>query len=198
MTSQYGAYALRAGLARLYARMRMQTPTLPGTHMQPRTRKHANTEQYVYLLLFHSNNGFVNAPQRYVICTLSVLYFKLVLRISSESKYIFSVSCLHVCNYAKMFSNIRCYKQQRECRWKDAFWRLNSVSRWRENLRLGAVLFTRRGANSSSSTKTGSIKKYEGWNPSCYTHCIWCEVAVLTEMLPRPLILPLLDASDFT
>jgi hypothetical protein len=33
MTSQYGAYALRAELARLYARMYMHTPTRPGTHM---------------------------------------------------------------------------------------------------------------------------------------------------------------------
>jgi hypothetical protein len=33
MTSQYGAYALRAGLARLYARMRMHTTTRPGNHM---------------------------------------------------------------------------------------------------------------------------------------------------------------------
>jgi hypothetical protein len=30
VTSQYGAYALHAGLARLYARMRMHTPTRPG------------------------------------------------------------------------------------------------------------------------------------------------------------------------
>jgi hypothetical protein len=33
MTSQYGAYALRAGLARLYATTRMDAPTRPGTHM---------------------------------------------------------------------------------------------------------------------------------------------------------------------
>ena len=38
MTSQYGAYSLRAGLARLYARMRMHTPTRLGTHMHARTR----------------------------------------------------------------------------------------------------------------------------------------------------------------
>jgi hypothetical protein len=36
MTSQHGAYALRAALARLYARMRMHTPTLPGAHMHAR------------------------------------------------------------------------------------------------------------------------------------------------------------------
>ena len=44
MTSQYGVYALRAGLARLYARMRMHMPTSPGTHMHARTRKHALTQ----------------------------------------------------------------------------------------------------------------------------------------------------------
>ena len=52
ITSQYGAYALRAGLARLYARMRMHTPTRPGTHMHARTRKHAHTDEYVILTSF--------------------------------------------------------------------------------------------------------------------------------------------------
>ena len=52
MTSQYGAYALRAGLARLYARMRINTPTRPGTHMHARTRKHAHTDQHVILVAF--------------------------------------------------------------------------------------------------------------------------------------------------
>jgi hypothetical protein len=37
MTSQYGAYVLHAGLARLYARMRMHTPSRPGAHMHART-----------------------------------------------------------------------------------------------------------------------------------------------------------------
>jgi hypothetical protein len=37
VTSQYEAYALHAGLARLYARMRMHTPTRPGTHMHTQT-----------------------------------------------------------------------------------------------------------------------------------------------------------------
>jgi hypothetical protein len=32
MTSQHGTYALRAGLARLYARMCMNTPTRPGAN----------------------------------------------------------------------------------------------------------------------------------------------------------------------
>jgi hypothetical protein len=34
MTSQYVAYALRAGLARLYARILMHTPTRSSTHIQ--------------------------------------------------------------------------------------------------------------------------------------------------------------------
>ena len=42
MTSQYGAYTLRAGLARLYARMRMLTSTRSGTHMHARTHAHTD------------------------------------------------------------------------------------------------------------------------------------------------------------
>jgi hypothetical protein len=52
ITSQLGAYALRAGLERLYARMRMHTPTRSGTHMHVRTRKHAHKDQYVILITF--------------------------------------------------------------------------------------------------------------------------------------------------
>ena len=43
MTSQYGAYVLRAGLARLYTRMRMHTSTRPGTQMHARTSMHTQT-----------------------------------------------------------------------------------------------------------------------------------------------------------
>ena len=41
ITSQYGAYALHAELARLHAFMRMHTPTRPGTHTHARTDDHA-------------------------------------------------------------------------------------------------------------------------------------------------------------
>jgi hypothetical protein len=58
MTSQYGAYALRAGLARLYGRMRMHTPTRSGTHMHARTDKHANTGQYVIFIVFPRQQWF--------------------------------------------------------------------------------------------------------------------------------------------
>jgi hypothetical protein len=44
MTSQHGAYALRTGLARLYARMRMHTPTRSGTHTH--SRKHARANMH--------------------------------------------------------------------------------------------------------------------------------------------------------
>jgi hypothetical protein len=58
MTSQYGAYAFRAGSARLHARMRKHTPTRPGTHMHERTRKHAHTDQYVILIAFPQQQWF--------------------------------------------------------------------------------------------------------------------------------------------
>jgi hypothetical protein len=58
MTSQYGANALRAGLARLLARMRMRTPTRPRTHMHARTRKHAHTDQYVILIALPQQQWF--------------------------------------------------------------------------------------------------------------------------------------------
>ena len=47
MTSQYGAYALRAGLARLHARMsmRMHTPTRSGTNTHARKHAHACTHR---------------------------------------------------------------------------------------------------------------------------------------------------------
>jgi hypothetical protein len=52
MTSQYGAYVLRSGLARIHARMRMHTSTHSGIHMHAHTRKHAHTDQYVILIAF--------------------------------------------------------------------------------------------------------------------------------------------------
>jgi hypothetical protein len=52
MTSQHGAHALCAGLARLHARIRMHTPTRPSTHIHARTRKHAHTDQYAILTAF--------------------------------------------------------------------------------------------------------------------------------------------------
>ena len=58
MTSQYGACALRAELARLYARMRMHTATHSGTYMLARTPKHAHTDQYVILIAFPQQQWF--------------------------------------------------------------------------------------------------------------------------------------------
>jgi hypothetical protein len=62
MTSQHGAYALRAVLARLYARMRLHMSTRLGTHMHARThartRKHAHANQYVILIAFPQQQWF--------------------------------------------------------------------------------------------------------------------------------------------
>jgi hypothetical protein len=43
MTSQHGAHALYAGLARLHAPMRNYTPTRPGNHTHARARMHIQT-----------------------------------------------------------------------------------------------------------------------------------------------------------
>jgi hypothetical protein len=83
MTSQYGAYALRAGLARLYARIRMHKPRRSDTHMHAHTRKHAHTDQYVILIAFPQQNDLVNAPQYYVIRTLPMLFFIVSVRVRS-------------------------------------------------------------------------------------------------------------------
>jgi hypothetical protein len=45
MTSQYGVYALHAGLAELYARMRVHTPSRLDTHIH--TRAHARTHKVI-------------------------------------------------------------------------------------------------------------------------------------------------------
>ena len=49
MTSQYGVYALYAGLTRLHARIRMHTPTRQGIHMQARTHAHNPISNTYYL-----------------------------------------------------------------------------------------------------------------------------------------------------
>ena len=74
MTSQYGAYALRAGLARLYARMRMHTPTRPGNHMQARTPKHAHTDQHVILIAFPQQQWFRERASMLSYTYTAVLY----------------------------------------------------------------------------------------------------------------------------
>ena len=55
VTSQYGAYALQAGLTKLYARMRMHTLKRLGTQMHACARTHTQTNKY-FSLLFHGNN----------------------------------------------------------------------------------------------------------------------------------------------
>ena len=77
ITSQHGAYALRAGLVRLYARMRPHTPTRSGTHMHARTGKHAHTGQYVILIAFPQQQRFRQRASvlRYTYLPCPVLVF---------------------------------------------------------------------------------------------------------------------------
>jgi hypothetical protein len=85
MTSRYGAYALRAGLAKLCARMRMHTATRPGTHMHARTRKDAHTGQYVILTALPQQQWFRERGSvlRYtyiacIVCIKSYLLLKIL------------------------------------------------------------------------------------------------------------------------
>jgi hypothetical protein len=80
MTSKYGAYALHAELARLYACMRMHTPTRPGTHMHARTRKHAHTDQYVILIAFPQQQWFRERASmlRYTYIGCIVVFYRSV------------------------------------------------------------------------------------------------------------------------
>jgi hypothetical protein len=72
--SQYGAHALRAELARLYARMRMHMR--PSTHMRARTRKHAHTDQYVILIAFLQQQLFRERASllryKYIVCLVYI------------------------------------------------------------------------------------------------------------------------------
>ena len=85
MTSQHGAYALRARLARLYARMRMHTSTRPGNYVHARThartRKHAHTDQYVILIAFPLQQWFRERASvlRYTYVACLVLVFLLLI-----------------------------------------------------------------------------------------------------------------------
>ena len=69
MTSQYGAYALHAGLARLHA---LCVCTSPRARVRICTRSHAQTNKY-YVLLFRGNTRFAKAPECYIIRTVPVL-----------------------------------------------------------------------------------------------------------------------------
>jgi hypothetical protein len=62
MTSQYGAYALHAGLARLHARMRMHNTTCLGNpHARTHALTHSHTDEYV-ILPFHCKNDSPARP----------------------------------------------------------------------------------------------------------------------------------------
>ena len=80
-----------AGVARLYARMRMHTPTRPVTHMHTRTRKHARTDQYVIFIAFPQQQLFRERVSvlryTYIVC-LVLIYctnvFSMIVTIYSD------------------------------------------------------------------------------------------------------------------
>jgi hypothetical protein len=99
MTSQYGAYAMRTGLARLYARMRMHTPKRSGTHMHARTPKHTHTSQYVILIAFPQQQWFRERATmllhiKYIACF--VLCFLVKLRRKINSRIIRTLKNSHI------------------------------------------------------------------------------------------------------
>ena len=77
MTSQHGAYALRAGLARLCARMRVHMSARLGNHTQARNSKHAHTDHYVILTAFPRQQWFCERASmlRYTYIGCLVLFY---------------------------------------------------------------------------------------------------------------------------
>ena len=59
---------------RMHTHIRTPTHTLTQTHTQSHTHTYTQRSIY-YSVLFHNNNGFVNAPHCYVLRTLHVLFY---------------------------------------------------------------------------------------------------------------------------
>ena len=66
----------KATRAQAHARACAPTHVHFRTHPPAPTRTHTHTQANMqYLLLFHDKNGYVNAPQCYIIRTLPVLLY---------------------------------------------------------------------------------------------------------------------------
>jgi hypothetical protein len=78
MTSQYGAYALHVGLARLHALTRMRMTTRPGTHTHVRTRTHEHTDQCVTRTAFPRQKWFHQCASvlhyAYIACLVCIKF----------------------------------------------------------------------------------------------------------------------------
>ena len=53
-----------------------------------RTRLRPHTQNISYWLLFHGNNGHVNAPRCYVVGTLTLLFYAQINRQTQHSSYV--------------------------------------------------------------------------------------------------------------
>ena len=89
MTSQYGAYALHAGLVRLHALKRIDTPMRPGTHMHARTHTHrpvSNRPTYCFSTATMIRERASTSRVRYQVIRLRALVLH----------YFLPASCLNI------------------------------------------------------------------------------------------------------
>ena len=80
----------------------MHMPTRPGTltHMSARVRAHTHTHKYVIFIAFPRQQWFPNAPQCYVIRTLSFLFW------GTNDLYIVS-SLYHILSFPQVENKLR-------------------------------------------------------------------------------------------
>jgi hypothetical protein len=93
MMSQYGAYALCTGLARLHAHMCMYAPMRPGTHMHAHLRKHAHTDQYVILIAFPQQQWFCERASMlrctYISCLVIYMLHLLLFNVNDHKSSLY-------------------------------------------------------------------------------------------------------------
>ena len=75
---------------RLHARTNTPTPTRSRTHPHARTHSRTRVQKYVILITFPRINGFVNAPQYYVIRTLPLSSLSVSLLLTRTSTFLTS------------------------------------------------------------------------------------------------------------
>ena len=106
MTSQYSAYDLHAGYARLHARTLMQTHTRQGK------RTYAHSHKFAIFIAFPWQQCFANEPQFLVMRTLRVFVFNRTRwTILGGKRYQADGPLLHLLSTAT-----RCYNDDDMCR----------------------------------------------------------------------------------
>jgi hypothetical protein len=115
-TSQYGAYAFRAVLARLYSRMCMHMPTRLSTHAM---RKHAHTDQYVTVIAFPQQQW---SRKRASVLRYRLWYSASSFNFQNHRSLRSSISCLRLLHFPPVSSilpsicpSIMCFRRQFLC-----------------------------------------------------------------------------------